>query len=131
MAAAMIQRGDQVPHFEVSALDGQRVRYATIWQHRNLVLLRVPSSAREAAGPYASQLADAVRQEAGGDADCVVTTDDIAGVPAPAVVIADRWGEVMHVAAGETLAALPASEDVAEWVRYVRARCAECEGEAK
>ena len=32
------------------------------------------------------------------DTSCVITGDDIAGVRAPAIVIADRWGEVAFVA---------------------------------
>jgi len=44
-----------VPHFEVTTVDGQRVRYDDIWQRRNLVLVFVNPHQRDAGARYASR----------------------------------------------------------------------------
>ena len=65
------------------------------------------------------------------DTKWIVTEDRIAGVPCPSVVVADRWGEVAHVAHPSQVQDLPAPEELFEWVRYLEYRCPECEGEAR
>jgi hypothetical protein len=67
---------------------------------------------------------------AAADAVCVITPDRVEGLEQGGVVIADRWGEIIHVMDGST-APLPAAADLLEWARYVQRRCPECEGEAK
>jgi hypothetical protein len=51
-------------------------------------------------------------------------------VRAPAVVIADQWGEVYlrHEAGAEH--AFPAVSELAEWLRFLAIQCPECQGEA-
>ena len=125
--AKTVQRGDQVPHFEVRTLEGKLFTYTTIWQHRNLVLVTLPEAP---CGAYASALAArAAEFEAHGCA-CVITRDRVPGVPAPGALVADRWGEIVHVAASR-LSGLPTPAELLEWVDYVARRCPECEGEAK
>ena len=52
------------------------------------------------------------------------------GLAAPAVVIADQWGEIHEAAeAGEDHRFLPI-ESVVEWIRHLATSCPECEGEA-
>ncbi len=49
------------------------------------------------------------------------------GVTAPAVVIADQWGEIHEAAEGHAF--LPI-ESTVEWIRSLATQCPECEGEA-
>ena len=39
----MLQRGDQIPHFTLITLAGQRVNYSEIWQRRSLLLICLPA----------------------------------------------------------------------------------------
>jgi len=83
-----------------------------------------------AAEQYRAAIEDYRDAVTGADARFLVTRDVIAGLPAPSVVIGDRWGEVHHVAtADSSLAALPAPAELLEWLHYVQMRCPECEGE--
>jgi len=123
-----MQRGSSIPHFDVTAHDGRTVRYSTIWQQRNLLLVTLPSSGADA---YLKGLAERSPDIAAHDAECVITRDSIPGVPSPAVVIADRWGEVMFVASPERTEALPVPDEIIEWLAYAQVRCPECEGEAR
>jgi hypothetical protein len=115
-----------MPHFSVRTAGGERVEYAKdVWQRKNLVLIAVPAGTDERA------LARVYAPVAAEDIWLVVTSAPVAGVHAPAVLIADQWGEVAHSAAASTIAELPAVEDVASWLEHVRQRCPECEGEAR
>jgi hypothetical protein len=126
----MLQPYDLVPHFEVTDLRGERVRYSSIWQRKNLVLVTLPDpdpSSRD----YAGRLMARVRGPNEDDTAWIVTRDRVAGLPHPGVVVADRWGEVVHVAHALQAQDLPGPDEIAGWVRYVQHRCPECEGEAK
>jgi hypothetical protein len=122
-------RGDQVPHFEVRTLEGDVFSYSTIWQHKNLVLVTLREATGD--GSYPSDLN--ARHEAFHDLEsaCVMTRDRVAGVPAPAALVADRWGEVVYIAAAAHVGELPAPSELLEWLDYVERRCPECEGESK
>jgi hypothetical protein len=126
----MLQPHDLVPHFEVTDLRGERIRYSSIWQRRNLVLVTLPGS-----GPPSRDYARRLPAPAAGpdDADTVwiATTDTVEGLPPPGLVIADRWGEVVHVAHPAQVQDLPAPDEIADWVQWLRHRCPECEGEAR
>lgn len=40
----MLQRGDLVPHFDVTDVHGKAVAYSRLWQRQNLVLVLLPAS---------------------------------------------------------------------------------------
>ena len=124
-------RGDHVPHFAVTTIDGAGVSYATIWQRRNLVLIALPPGEVEASAGYVAQFTARAAAFDGHRAQCVATRDSIPGIHPPAVMVADRWGEVMYAAAGQRIADLPPANAVIEWLDYVQQRCPECEGEAR
>ena len=109
-----LKPGDLVPHFFVRAIDGREVRYADIWQRQQLLLVCM--------GPGGSE--DPPLRAP--DTAIVITHDHVRGVPRPGVLIADRWGEIHHVADD-----IPDSAELLSWLRYVQQRCPECEGEAR
>jgi hypothetical protein len=119
-----LQRGHSVPFFDVEAADGTRRSYRDLWQRRTLLLVSVAPP-----GSDAAQLAARLRERVGGDAEVIVTADAVEGLPRPGALVADRWGEIFHVAPAEpgTLDVV----DLADWVRFVQSKCPECEGEAR
>ena len=126
---SVLQRGDTVPHFEVKTVTGEVFSYATVWQRRNLLLVVVPGSSSD--DSYAAALRtrdDDVRNR---ETNCVITREEVAGLPGPAVLIADRWGEIVHIATAPAANDLPTPEDLLEWLDYLSRRCPECEGEAR
>lgn len=126
----MLQSGDRVPHFSVTAINGVRVDYSSIWQRRNLVLLCLPDAEGERVAPEALALASRARDVAQDDPDTavIVTTDAVPGVASPGVLVADRWGEVYFAAGGDDR--LPDPDQLIEWLRTVQHECPECQGEA-
>lgn len=126
----MLQRGDQVPHFEVTDVAGRPVRYAAIWQVRPILLVCLPSYASATADNYAARVTARMPDLAEAVA-CVVTRDAVANVDAPAVVVADQWGEVAYAAAAIRPEELPEPQELLDWIRFLRIRCPECEGEAR
>ncbi len=124
----MLQPHDLIPHFEVTDLRGEPVRYSSIWQRKNLVLVTLPDP-----GVPSQEYADRflARGSNQDDTAWIITRDNVAGLPGPGVVVADQWGEVVHVAHPSHVQDLPAPDELAEWVRYLQHRCPECEGEAK
>ena len=132
MESRMLQPGDLMPHFEVTTLQGEAVAYSTIWQRRNLVLVTLRAS--DSDGPsstYVAQLTDRGLPVTGDDTRWVITRDMVERVPSPGVVVADRWGEIVLVAAGSKVSELPSADEIVEWVTYVQHQCPECEGEAR
>jgi hypothetical protein len=126
MASRTDPRLGLIPHFDVTTVDGRRVRYQEIWQRRNLVLVTASSRDRDAAARYASRL-QARRQEfEQADASVVVTTDPVPGLAPPMVAIADRWGEILHVADPADVARFPDVDELLSWVQFVRMQCPEC-----
>jgi hypothetical protein len=127
----MLQRGDSVPHFEITTVRGELFSYSTIWQRRNLVLVALPAAELDSPGSYISRLIARESEFLAKDAECVVTADRLPGVRSPAVIVADRWGEIVHVAIGSQVGALTSPDELLDWVDYLNRRCPECEGEAK
>ena len=127
----MLQRGDSIPHFEVKSLEGQLFTYSTIWQHKNLLLVTIPTFDSESASAYAADVTARVREFGDEDFECVITRDPVPDISAPAVVVADRWGEVVFAEEKSNVADLPAPQELMEWLNYVSNQCPECEGEAK
>ena len=109
----MLQRGDSVPHFTVRTVDGDVFEYSSIWQRKNLLLVVLPQ-APDDDGPLVSGLRARATELRALATECVVTRDDIAGLPAPGLLIADRWGEIVHVASAST----PTPEELLGWLEY-------------
>ena len=124
----MLRRGDAIPHFTVRTPGGDTVEYANLWQHRNLVLISL-SAESEAPADTAQRFARAATEEP--DTTWVVTHEAVEGVPQPGVVVADRWGEIVHIAALPADAGLPDVDELREWVHFTQMRCPECEGETR
>jgi peroxiredoxin len=126
MSEPMLHPGDTFPHIRVRTIDGETFSYSAIWQQKPLVLVVV--SASQADLNYASALRARACEFNERETECVITSDDVMGLRTPSVVIADRWGEIVHITDS---AALPSADDVIEWIDYIRQRCPECEGEAR
>ena len=127
----MLQRGDAIPHIDIKAVGGERFSYSTIWQRRNVVLVTLPPEASESDGRYISGLVARKSEFSAKDAECVMTRDRVPGLPAPGVVVADRWGEIAHVATTSQVNDLTSPDELLDWLDYLNSRCPECEGEAK
>lgn len=52
------------------------------------------------------------------------------GVRAPAVVIADQWGEVHEAHEAGDEHRFPTVTEIEDWLRYLAIQCPECQGEA-
>ena len=125
--AQMLKRGDSVPHFALRTVGGQPINYSTIWQRKNLILVTLPHADAE----YASQLTARLPEFKDRNTECVVTREAMPQIPAPGVVVADRWGEIVFSATADRVSGLPPPEDLLDWIDYIQNRCPECEGEAK
>jgi hypothetical protein len=123
----MLQPHDSVPHFRVKTIGGEFFSYDAIWQRKNLVLVVLT----DAGGTYGSSVAARSAEFRQHETECVVTLDEIPGLAAPGLLIADRWGEIVFVKAAPLSTDLPAVEELMEWVGYLQRRCPECEGEAR
>lgn len=125
----MLRRGELLPHFTVNTLDGACFSYSTIWQQRNLVLLLVPS--KDGYTRYTSEIPGRRAEFDAARTTCVVTADPVDELPSPGIVIADRWGEIVHVATAGREGTLPSVDELLEWVHFTEMKCPECEGETK
>jgi hypothetical protein len=128
MAIRAEARFGLVPHFDVATLDGRRVRYQDIWQRRNLVLVVLPSDQRDSVNRYVQPFTSRLQEFEEGETAVVVTTDPVPGLAPPRVVVADRWGEILHIvtAPGGQVSELPGVDDVLSWVWFTRIQCPEC-----
>ena len=124
-----MEKGDALPFFDATTLAGERVRYEDLWQRSNVVLVCLPQVAAEDDEEYANELAKRAAEFQTYTAACIVTRDPIAGVPAPGLAIADRWGEVQYLATSATTSGLPDVTEIFDTLDYVYRRCPECEGE--
>jgi hypothetical protein len=127
----MLKTGDLLPHFNVITLGGERFVYSDIWQRKNLLLVSLSHADSAGNAEYVSQLTSQMSALTGDDIVCVVTSDNIAGLPTPGVVVADRWGEIHHVAHAARIEDLTSPAGLVEWSRFIQHQCPECEGEAK
>jgi hypothetical protein len=121
---------DLMPMFTASRLDGTVVDYQDVWQRQNLLLVSLPPG-DPTASAYTMSLHALETRLSEYDASAVITTTRIDGVPAPGVVVADRWGEIYYVKAAEHASQLPAPEELLEWLLYVQIQCPECQGETR
>jgi len=127
----MLQKGDLVPHLEVETVHGQVFRYSTIWQQTNLVLVVLPRSESPSIATYVSELTARLAEFSEQGTKCVITRERAAGIAAPGVLVADRWGEIGYVTTVADVSDLPSAQDLLDWVAYVQNQCPECQGEAK
>jgi hypothetical protein len=128
----MLKAREQIPHFTVTTIDGVAVRYSTLWQRKNLVLIALSEADAAGAAAYVAAVSSLLQALPGPDETaCIATREVVPGVPRPGVVVADRWGEVHFVDSAERVADLPAANEVVAWLRYVRMQCPECEGETR
>jgi hypothetical protein len=120
-----------MPMFTVTnALDDARVHYGDIWQRKNLVLVTA-SENDPTTSAYIASIAMAASRLATADAAVIVTGDAIAGIPSPAVIIADRWGEIYDVISTGRAVDLPSADEILDGLEYVQNECPECQGEAR
>lgn len=124
-----LSRGDALPHFVVTTTSGERVEYKTIWQHRMVVLLLLPRDPGRL-DSYADHLLRKCA-DAAPEAACIATRDVVPGLPAPALVVADQWGEIDTMTSLDDRNGPPPIEEVIGTVEHLRTRCPECEGEAR
>ncbi len=116
-----------VPHFEVTTVDGTRVRYADIWQRRNLVFVALDRNGAAASREFARQLQQRAAEFARADTALVISEQPVEGLPSPGVAVADRWGEVIYTRNwGDRDASPVAVDELLEWITFVREQCPEC-----
>jgi peroxiredoxin len=125
----VLERGNQVPHFQVTTVSGSVFNYAQIWQRKNLLLVLL-SPSHSVVG-YVSDLGALEAEFQRLETTCVIARASLPDLRAPAVLVADRWGEVVHAAAVSDPAHFPAPAELLEWLQYIQHRCPECEGETK
>lgn len=122
----MLAPNDRFPHVSLRRVDGTPFTYGDIWQRRHLLLVVLADDGVDRAAEedrYLAELAafdDELRRY---ETTVVVTREAVAGVKAPAVLIADRWGEVVTVTSGADMASLPGAEDVMDWFRMIARAC--------
>ncbi len=133
--AMTFERGSQMPHFSLRGIDGTTLSYKDIWQRRNLLLVSLPAETKKDEPREEAAYLDAIRAHDEAireyDTDVVITRDALPGLPAPAVLIADRWGEIIAVSCADRIATLLPIAEILEWLRFVAHACPECEGEAR
>lgn len=130
-AEHLLEPGDRMPHVRVRDVRGQTITYSAIWQHHHLVLVALPAAGTLGSfwhylSHLASRLAPPELETA-----CVITREAVPGLPCPGLVVADRWGEIVHVVHGTRATDLTGPDEVVAWVDYLQRQCPECEGEAK
>ncbi|MCC6559802.1 MAG: hypothetical protein IT478_00480 [Xanthomonadales bacterium] len=118
----------------MTRIDGRTFAYADIWQQRNLLLVCLAGGdadgGRQTAAYAASLTAhDDEFQEY--ETTVVITSERVTGLPSPAAIVADRWGEIVAIEPAPDVASLPDVSDLLAWLRFVAHACPECEGEAR
>ena len=117
-----------VPHFDVMTLDGRRVQYDDIWQRRNLVLVLVSPQERDDGARYAAQLQARRDEFEREETTVVVTTDPVPKLEAPSALVADRWGEILHLETGSSgqTSCFADVDELLSWVHFAEIQCPEC-----
>jgi hypothetical protein len=130
-SATSVHTGDLLPHFAVTTIGGDTFDYSSIWQRRNLLLVMLPTGDIRASGAMVAAVHELKSELDALDTTAVMTRDRPLGLPAESVLIADRWGEIIHLAPIDNAAAATTASELREWLEYVANRCPECEGESK
>lgn len=122
-----LDRGDQIPHFDLVTIEGRRVRYRELWQRTNLVLVMFDPKTLAQFAAYAARLRARRGEFTAADTALVISSEPVPGLTPPCVLIADRWGEVVRVfRTDERTLSLPNADDLLEWITFVRMQCPEC-----
>lgn len=128
---SLAERG-LLPQFAVTTLGGARFDYSSVWQQRNLLLIVLPGVA---IGETEKQYLESITGDRAlldeYDATAVATAERVAGTSTPAVIVADRWGEIYFVRTGTSVDDLPSRSEIVEALRWVAHECPECQGEAR
>ncbi len=124
--------GQSLPHLRLATLGGGAFSYTDIWQREQLLLVLVPSDQTTAWARLVTALEQARGRLRDMETVLVISSEAVAGLEAPAALVADRWGEITHasllrVEAGQVV---PEVETLIAWVEATLHRCPECEGEA-
>lgn len=88
------------------------------------VLVAVTS--RPTAAPERDRLAFPVLVDDGAHLHLSVGAADVAGRPAPAVFVTDRFREIFAAYLPGRSSALPGAKDVLEWLVFINIQCPEC-----
>jgi hypothetical protein len=127
----MLVPGDTVPHCQVRTRQGKLFSYSSIWQRKNLLLVTLATLDAGPTEDYIAELAARLQHVGDHDLEYVITRDLIPGISGWALLVADRWGEIVYTVEESDVADLPAPQEVLEWLNYLNNRCPECEGETK
>jgi hypothetical protein len=119
-----LRDGDRVPFFAVHTLDGRAVRYTDLWQRRSLLLIALADPDSMPARAYLDELARHGRALTLYATDLVITREPVQGLPAPGVLVADRFGEIFQVFDGSQ--GLPPVPELVESLRFMQRQCPEC-----
>jgi hypothetical protein len=115
----------------VRRTSGAPFAYPDIWQRRNLLLFAAPAAEDAASTTYAATLGSRCAELDALETTWVATSDPLPGLPPPAVLVADRWGEIQAVWTAESPAGLPDPQELLEWLAHIQHACPECEGETR
>jgi hypothetical protein len=127
MQDVALRRGDLVPHFDTTTVDGRPFRYADVWQRSNLVLLILPKNAAAEARGYVAELRTRVASLTPANSVVAAVEGPVAGLPGSAIVLSDRWGEITQIMdLPASVAGWPEVADVVEWLEFIRMKCPEC-----
>jgi hypothetical protein len=126
-----VRRGELIREFQVAAIDGVAFDYRDIWQRQNLLLIALREPPSDAAMQYLASLTGRHDALAEFETRCVATTERVPGINAPALIVADRWGEIYLASEVHTVAELPSASEVFECLRYIAYECPEWQGEAR
>ena len=91
-----------MPHFDVATVDGRRVRYADLWQHRHLIGVSVGAAPHPGLMRLGRNLLARASEFEKVDASLVISAETIAGLPSPGVIVADRCPILMSCSNGST-----------------------------
>jgi hypothetical protein len=127
----MLSEGHTLPHVCFRTLAGRTIDYTELWQKRALALVMLDADRVE---PWRSFSCSVLAREDELDAletTLVVTREPVPGLASPVMLVADRWGEIVHLRPLTFTGAAvePTADDLVRWAAGVLHRCPECEGE--
>ena len=129
---SMLRTGDAVPHRVLTDVSGRDVSYADeVWQKRNIVLVALPQRVSVGDAGYIADLDAARGRFAAAQTEVIVTRDSVPGLAPYAVLVADRWGEIVTAQRTGTPSELHSVERILAWVEFVQYQCPECQGETR